>query len=507
MVICFGGIEDNAVIELDYEVVTPGGVLPWMDADLRLHDDYPTVERVVTVTVPANTLLRHKVDRVASGMSSPVKKESPGGGVTYRWTFRDLDGAPGEAQSPPWQQRTGRLRFSTCEDSMSWTSTMVKRVESAARPGEKIKSFAGDAVEEETDPAERVRKIAKKLHDSFNFINSWKATRALACRDASEILHSNYGNRLESAALLAASLRSLGIDAAVEVGVDGTLWEEQVPTDSAFSGVVVVANLAEGPMYVHPQRGVFRNPGSWGRHWLLGIDESGQLRKTYVEARGEGEPSELRIAGKITVDGKGEATGELRMQLTGLYYDPASLETGGAQKSLVKGIAGRLVSGFEVTGHSITTLSDETLRATVNLGTKEALEQLGGQYVVRFGDGPVFLADVPMPLNRSYRRTDVALDGRFRESVDVTIELPDGWAPGILPASLPPMSGAWGTVSQTVDADGKTIRLRREIAVMTETVDRGGFGLLRRAVNALRTPKSVLLTFGADSASECEARD
>lgn len=502
MIVCFSGIENDAVIELDYEIVTPAGVMPWIDADLRLHDDYPILERVVTVTVPEGTALHHQVSRITPVRPGSGKEEAAGGAVTYRWTFRDLAGARGEPQSPSWQRRCGRLRFSTCPSTAAWVSAMVDRVNRAAQPDESIKQFAEAAVEDEADQAQRVRKIAKKLQDSFNFVNSWKTLQSLKCRDAADVLHSNYGNPLESAALCAVALRSLGMDAAAEAAVDGTVWDEGVPTHSVFAGVVVVVNLPDGPMYVHPQQGVFENPGSWGRHWLLSADSSGLLRKTYIYARGEREPSELHVTGKITVDDKGQGTGELRLQLTGLFYDPLRLETTDAQKALVSGIAGRLLTGFEVTGHSITTLSDQALRATVSVGTEDGLKEFGGRYVLRFGDGPAFLPDVAMPLARSYRRTDVQLAGPFKETVDVTVELPDGWKPSIVPASVAPTGGHWGTVAQTVDVNGKTVRLRRNVVVMTDTLEPADFDKLRRAVNDLRATKSLLLVLGRDIPAE-----
>ncbi|MCH8949881.1 MAG: DUF3857 domain-containing protein, partial [Chloroflexi bacterium] len=108
-VISFSGIEDGAVVELDYEVVTPPGVLPWIQADLRLHGVDPTVERVVRVTVPKGTILHHRVDGVEPP-TIPATEADRDGAITYAWTFKDLASGRGEPQSLPWQQRCGRLR-------------------------------------------------------------------------------------------------------------------------------------------------------------------------------------------------------------------------------------------------------------------------------------------------------------------------------------------------------------------------------------------------------------
>jgi len=38
-IVSFSGIEPGVVLELDYEVTTPAGVLPWLEADLRLLEE------------------------------------------------------------------------------------------------------------------------------------------------------------------------------------------------------------------------------------------------------------------------------------------------------------------------------------------------------------------------------------------------------------------------------------------------------------------------------------
>ena len=500
IVVSFSGIEPGVVLELDYEIITPAGVLPWIDADIRLDNEYPVVERVVSVTVPTSVAVHRRLDR-AAGVKSDDKSSVVGGTKTstYQWTAKNLPGDRGEPQSLPWRQRSPRLRFTTCPDEVSWASTIAGRVDQAAMGDDTIKKFAEAAIEEELDPAERVRKIAKKIHDSFNFVNSSRALRGLACRTAKDVLHANYGNRLESATLLLAALRSLEMNAHPLVGVAADNWNESdkvAPTESAFSAVVVRVDLPEGPMYVHPQRGLFKNPGNWGRHRLLGTDAGGNLQRTYVYARGEDRPSGLRIAGKIAVDGEGKATGELRINLTGGFYDPADLETADAQKALVKSLVGRVLSDFDVESHSIVTLSDDLLKATANVTSTDALKKYDKHHMLKFGEGPAFLGDFHLPLDRSSRKLDVRVGGRLREQVNLTVELPEDWKASIIPASLPRVEGNWGHAVQTIELDGQTLRFHRAIEITSDTIPPADFAGLRDALNDLRTPQRLILACG-----------
>ncbi|MFH0980170.1 MAG: DUF3857 domain-containing protein [Planctomycetota bacterium] len=494
-VICFSGIENDVVLELDYEVITRPGVLPWISAELRLDDEYPTVQRVVSVTVPEGTVLHHGVDHLSMGTSEPTQSAA-GGMTTFSWTFANLPGSPAEPQAPPWRQRCPRLRFSTCPSAQAWVSAFVRCVDAAAQPTESIKKLAEAAVKDEADPLERVRKVAKKLHDSFNVVDSPKALRSLACRPAAEVLRSNYGNPLEAAALCAAALRALELEASVEVAVEAAAWDERVPTEAAFAGVVVAAGLPDGRTYIHPQHGIFRNPGSFGKHWLLGLTEAGALHATYLEARGERVPSEIQITGKVTIDPEGKAAGELRVRLTGAFYDPEPLQTADPQEALVKNVVARVLSDFKVTEHSVATLSDEVLRATAHVASKETLKKCGTQYLLTLGTGPAFLTEFPLPLNRSYRKTAVDLAGPVRENIDLTIELPEGWTATTVPTPLSLLQGSWGTLAQQTEIDGRTVRFRRTADLATGPIASEDFAPLREALNNLRNAQNLLLVCG-----------
>ena len=499
MVVSFSGVQPNVVLEMDFEIITPPGTTPWIDGDIDLQDDYPIVERVVTVTIPEGAALHHQVDGMAPG-AYRFDQKADGGAVRYEWWFADLPIEHNEPQALPAYLRGGRLRFSTCQDLGTWALTMLHQVDRAGRPAKSVQVFAESATEDEADPVQRVKGVAKKLHDSFNFVESWKATRTMRSRSAENVLQANYGNPLESAAVLLASLRSLGMTATPMVAVDSQRWDAtigMIPTYSAFADVVVAVEFPSETVYVHPNHGVFHNPGSWGHHWLLGADVQGGIKQTYIAARGEDQPSEIQIAGKIAIDKDGQAGGDLRIRATGAFFDPVVVETSNAQKSLIEDFVGRVVTGMDVPGHSVTTLSTSEFRATASVSSGGELAKHGNVQTLRLGDGPVFLPDIALPLDRSYRHTDVKLAGRFKETVDLAIELPEGFVPTILPTGIEMIGGPWGAVSQTVDVEDHTIRIRRTVAVVTELLTPEQFETVRKAVNNLRTAQARVIGFAA----------
>jgi len=493
MIVSFSGIEPGVVLELDYEVTSPSGAVPWLDGSIRLADTYPILERVISVTVPDGQALRHHLDGDDGGGVS-FEESHEAGFRTCRWKVANLPSDRNEPMSPPLARGSPRLNFTICPDSLTWASALLSRIERSAVPDKSIEALARTASESETDPVEKVRKVAEKIGNTFNFVESSKAWRGLACRPASDVYRTNYGNVLESGALLLAVMRALDMDAVAMAGVNAEEWNGPgagAPTTSSFESAVVRVSLPDGAVYVHPRYGILRNPGSWGRRWLLGVQD-GQLQSVYVGARGENAVSDVEVAGKITLGKDATATGELRIRATGIFFDPDKLRSAESQKAWAISIVGHVLDGFEVSSHSIVSLSGDMLQMTAGVTRKGAPEKLTGRHVVRFGDGPVLLEALRLPVERSARHTDLRVGTRVRERVDLAMALPDGWNVSIRPASLDRTEGAWGSAAQTVSVDKAALHLTRSISIDKEQLSPAEFDGLRIALNALRANNRLM---------------
>ncbi len=504
-VVSFSGIEDGCVVEMDYELITRAGVLPWLEGDVRLQDDYPVVERTIGVGVPSGTPVQVKLQNV--NPEQGISKDQQEGGVQLRtYAFRKLEAARGEAQSLPWPRRDARLSFTTCGSPEAFAKAHLQRIEDAARPSEDIRKFAEGAAEKESDPREQIRKVARKLADSFNSIASPKAARPLTCRSAGDVLRANYGHSLEAAAVLAAALRALDLKVTPLLAVDADLWAAETPVRSAVWGVVLSVETPDGPVLVHPQQGILQDPGPHGRRYLLGLDGAGKVVTTYLATRAEKSPSELLIAGRLSLTADGKVSGDLRISLTGAFYDPGNLETSAQQESLVKSLVGRVVSGVDLSGHAISMLSKDRLTATTRLASKSPLKALGNDYLLQLGDGPGFLPEFPLPVGVAGRRTDVSLPGPFNERVDLVIELPEGWEPLIAPAAVALVKDRWGEAEQVVEVSGRTVRWLRRAVVTAERVSPEAWPTLRGVVNDLKADAARTVLAGlADKSDKAEA--
>lgn len=494
-IISFSGIEDGCVLELDYEIVTLPGVLPWISADLRLQADDSTIRRSVTVEVPRSTEVLWLTDNWPMDQDARLRPIGDGR-AEYKCLFLRLTGVPNEPQSRPWQERCARAGFTTAGGAEEFCREYLGRVEDAASSHDLITEFAKEVTKDKLTPRDQLEALAGKLRSTFNYVASEKTMRSLRCRDAGEVFTTNYGNPLEAGALLVACCRAIGLEAEPALAVDRRTWDRSVPTDSAFAGIVAVVESDAGEIYAHPQTGVFTNPGNWGHHLLLSLSETGKLLENHIAARGWKGKSRLDMVGRVTLDKDGQATGELKLNLTGGFFDPATLDTSGAQNAIARRLVGRLLDGFEITDCSVTGLSRDEFSSSVQIKTDKALPQLQQARLLSLGDGPVALSSYPLPLGRSQRRTDVQLNGAFAEHVDLTIVLPEGASPMAIPASLPEASGDWGRVAQVTTNDDGTVRVVRDLVVNDDVLGPSDFLTIRQAVNSMRSTRCRYLLFG-----------
>ncbi len=483
-VVSFSGIEPGATLELDYEVTTQRGVLPWVSADIRLDDDYPVLKRIISISRPANVKLSVQLDNVEH-------EPTPDGSC---FAFGPFDGSPAEPQSQPWQHRCPRLRFTTIPDSTTWVGRLLGIVSRAAVQDEDIRTFAVDATADNPDVKAKISALADKLRARFSYLASAKTYRSLQCRPADEVFSQNYGNPLEAAALYLAALKSLDIKVEPALAVKDIDVTQRRPTRECFAGIVLVAHSNEGPIMLHPQHGMINTPDSWDDDIaLVSLDSDGSLRTTNLHNRKQKGANAMKLSGSLAVNEDGQLQGSLRLRLAGGFFDPQQLKTSDAQESFLQKVVCNTIPAVENLTSSITTMSHDKLEATITLNEDNAIELLDEYYLMEMPGIDWFSWQFPIPLGSSKRITSVQLDGSFTAEVDLIVKIPDTWVFHMTPKAGIDEPGHWGAISQTVSTDEASLHINRRISVPKSILDPEDFSQLRRAANQLRAPGNSIV--------------
>ena len=153
----------------------------------------------------------------------------------------------------------------------------------------------------------------------------------------------------------------------------------------------------------------------------------------------------------------------------------------------------------ELPYESITTLSDDSLKATLEVAA-EKLSKVGTYSVLQFGQGPLFMTSgFPLPDGGGERKTAVRTRGALIESIDLILELPQDWPAPTGDTKIVRESGDWGVIVQERIASGHTVRFRRTIDIPTDTLKPSDFDELRQAINTLRTIRHTHLLIAPKS--------
>jgi len=502
VVYTFSGVQNGAVLELHYKRTSPKGMRRWLDGEFRIGDVDPVIERVVEVTLPADGRSGHRPDEAGSSGHRPdqglryqldraekwasFEQQDKDDRTTYRWRFANVPSDADEPGCPPWRQRCGRLRFTTCPSAEEWAGDLIRAVESPAEETKNVLDFAHEACEDEVDDAGRARSVAKKLRERFNAVDDWRGWAARASRPVEEVFASGYGSRVETAALLLSALRVIGLEARPLLAVDRDTFSETAPVDGELAGMVIEVATADGPLRIDAAAGPINPNGAWRERDLLSVDQ-GKLVRAPVAAAPDVADA-VHVRGYLTIGENGEKlTGNFNVELTGMFVDAESLRSDDAKKSRVQAIVAGIVPGLKVGDYSVSHLSEGRFVAHA---TAEAADLPGKVYDRRMlalaGDTPG-MTEVHLPLDRPARRTALRLPGAIEEDIRLRIELPDGWKAVVLPEGLESPAGEWGRISQSVQADGKEVRIVRQMEFAERTIAPEDYAALRDAVLAARS--------------------
>ena len=331
-------------------------------------------------------------------------------------------------------------------------------------------------------------------------VGSRRAWAAPGCRAAAEVFESNYGSGAEAAALLAAMLGTQGMDARPMIAIDEEIFDENTPTESAVAGFVVAVRDGGEVFWVDPVDGILREVGAWARRSLWGLGPQGESIRLAWNETGEKVDNRIGVRVEVKIDEKGQATGEIRLRLAGLFFSPDGVGDDAGRKKAIKKILGGILEGFEIVEVQAAESSMSAFRGTATIQSKEALPRLADRFLLTLSEKPPYADSVHLPLSHSVGSGRVEIASPFSEEVEVVIEFPEEWDVGAKPISLAQTSGGWGSIEQTVMEESGKLKFGRSIVLESSRIDAGDFAVIREALNTFRSDggRRILIGPGAD---------
>jgi hypothetical protein len=278
------------------------------------------------------------------------------------------------------------------------------------------------------------------------------------------------------------------------IAVERDQYNPEVSTDADLAAVVIEVACPGGPLLVDPASGIINRNGVWSDRDLLAVD-GGKLQRLCLASESS-LPDAVRVRGRLALDDKAETlTGEMTIELSGLFVNTEELRTDEQKKSRLQSIVEGIMPILEVTEFSVSHLSADQLSAHVSVKSKEEPDKVYDRRMLTLAPDTPALAEAHLPLGPSMRRTPIQLPGLLTDDVSLHIKLPEGFKAVILPRPLEAVSGQWGRIAQTVEPKDGAVQITRRVSFDVRTIQPADYALLRDAVRALRSDgaRSIVL--------------
>lgn len=350
MVITHTGLERNATINLDYQVHTDKGVIPAMMGNELLAETEPVKSLEIRVRVPVGQTLYY---HLFNGDLKP-EKSSNGMFQVYSWKLNDLAAISAEEAQQGTNERYPRLIFSTSGHREEVFSFLTSQPAFRFSLTDEMKKETDNIVTEKKNPFEIALKIQEMVVNDLRLYPIPLKATLYRCRTPEQTWNSNGGTAVEKAVLLAALLKSAGIDAEVAGIVRTAFMDEKIATLADIEDFAVKIEIREtGTWYlsVTGLNSVNLKLTLPGRSFIS-LTPEGKISISKSEL-----PKYLiKVLGTFIVSSDPKITGEISINYEGSVYPYAGLLRD--KKRMKNSISGGLI-GNDTNILKISTLNTE----------------------------------------------------------------------------------------------------------------------------------------------------
>ncbi len=478
---------------LDYEYITDqkASQMPghhWSQWYFQSGFD-PVMHTRLTLSIPKSLKLTTK--QVNSSVKAETRDSADGKSIVYSWEEKNLGPRFTEPLMPDLDRTFPKLTYSTIPDWQAIAGWYETLAEGRASADSALAAKAKEVTAGLNTPEEKARAIFYWVQDKTRYVAIELGQGAYQPRSATATLVNQYGDCKDMATLLVSLLRAVGITAHPVLLEAGAKYKtsEELPAPSAFNHAICLTEIngknywldATAEVCAFGQipgadRGVEALVLKNGKGEFVTIpegtaDDAESARTLDLLLNPDGSAS-----GTMTVTGTGDYDLSLRAQL--LATPPDKL--GNLAEAFAQGIAANgKVSEIKV--------SDAKNRdAKVSLSMKVSFPA----WATKSGDLLLFkarpdqtAAQFSNPLSREERTYPIASGAHRRIKTELTVALPDGFAPLSVPTATD-LSSAFGTYNRAVTSETGKLSIKTTIVEKRAEVPPTGYEELKKYFDA-----------------------
>ena len=321
MVITHTGLERNATINLDYQLHSRNGALPFLMGNEILAESEPVKNLEVRVRIPVGTKLNY---HLVNTDLEPVVTTGKDFEV-YSWKFSAVAAISAEEGQQEGYTAYPRLLFSSSDNISDAYAFLTGQPAFWFALPESCKSEVSRLTNLERDRFKLALKIQEKVVSDIRLYPVPFRTAMYRMRPAEKSWNSNGATPAEKAVLLTAMLREAGFDARLTVIVRTALYDEKIATLGNIEDFAVWVDMKEkGEWYlsVTSLNPVNLKTTLSNRSFIIfGPDGKTMVRRSEIAA------NQVKVTGNFIVSSDPKLTGEISLYVNGSAFPGAGLPT------------------------------------------------------------------------------------------------------------------------------------------------------------------------------------
>lgn len=460
MVVTHLGTERQAVLELDYEIRSKAGFVPFLMGEEVFADSHPILKKKVDIHVPIGTALK---SRLFNSNADAVVTDG-GSFTTYSWTLTDLPLVPGETMKADNAAFAPHLVFSTCPTWDEAAKTLAERFDAACNTGGAADKKLAAISKNAHDPVALMRAVNRFVADDTAGVAIDPGLLGYRLRPATETFASSLGTSFDRAAFLVALLRKAGLCAEPALLSRHDTVADDVPSWRQFNDCRVVCapgGAAAQAIVLDPARVANSSidESMSGRTLFTPLSKGDKLRTL---------PRSCKCANRVTadldlsLDAQNRLTGRVRLTVAGAL-NPFLQLTDGSDSWAAQRMA-RLVPGAAFSDVRATRLSETESVFVGSIKDPVALSVSNGLIEFTLPGCPGGAIDMHIPLASETRATPLRLPRAVTETVTLELALPEGVSIVVAPESAE-MIGLPASMNTAISTDGAVFKAVRNLSV------------------------------------------
>lgn len=399
MVITHVGLERGSVVELDYEIQTKAGFVPFLSDKVCLSESSPVKELEVIVRVPKGEKLNYNILNQPAGLS--IKMTTKGEFDVYSWKSYNLNATNHESLQSEGLTAYPTLLFST-KDLTSAFEYIKTNLAQNFTPDE----YALKLQKSDLKGWDKVELIRSYVASSINTYGVSPIVTGYRFRSPNDVWKSNGGTEGEKAILLSLMLKNAGFNANVAVAGYPVFFSIEVGNLSSFDKFLVKVECAGEVKYISAIEEHSKVPGQ-----RFPVAISDDIAKADL-AKQPKQQLKYSLNANLTISTDGKVSGKVDILLNNLD------ETKG------------ILSGISSSDYSKTKSLVEkgSYSYTMDFNSSYHAEKVDGLYILTLlsiAQGYESLGAGELPFGRI---TDIDLPGIINEEYVFSFSLPKGYS-------------------------------------------------------------------------------